>query len=97
MAATTTSVTRARGPSRGRFALSLLAGALVALSLGIYGRVHDPTGQSLVTIFFTRTITLKVWLATAAVTLAVVPLLSALRADGRLGKGTGPAGLRPRP
>ena len=89
MAATTTSVTRARGPSRGRLALALLAGALVALSLGIYGRVHDPTGDSLITLFFTKTITLKVWLATAAVALAVVQVLSALRMYGKLGRGTG--------
>ena len=67
MSSTTAAVTRARGPSRGRFALALLAGALVALSLGIYGRAHDPTGDSLVTMFFTQTITLKAWLATAAV------------------------------
>jgi hypothetical protein len=94
VASTSAPTVRARGPSRGRFALSLLAGALVALSLGIYGRVHDPTGDSLITMFFTRTITLKAWLATAAVTLAVVQLLSALRMYGKLGKGTGPAWLR---
>lgn len=74
--------------------MALLAGALVALSLGIYGRVHDPTGESLVTLFFTKTITLKVWLATAAVALAVVQLLSALRMYGKLGRGTGPRWLR---
>jgi Family of unknown function (DUF6529) len=94
MSSSTAAVTRTRGPSRGRFALALLAGALVALSLGIYGRVHDPTGESLVTLFFTRTITLKVWLATGAVALAVVQLLSALRMYGKLGRGTGPRWLR---
>ncbi len=91
---TTTTVKRARGATRARLIGALLAGALVALSLGIYGRVHDPTGESLVTLFFTRTITLKAWLATAVVVLAVVQLLSALRMYGKLGKGTGPRWLR---
>jgi len=67
----------------------------VALSLGIYGRVHDPTGRSLITLFFSRSITVKVWLATAAVTFAVVQLLSALRMYGRLGRRSGPRWIRP--
>ena len=57
----------APAPDRSRLALALLLGAIVALSLGVYGAVHDPTGRSLVTLFFTATINLKVWLATAAV------------------------------
>src|SRR5439155_5670700 len=70
-------------------------GAAVALTLGVYGRVHEPTGRSLVTLFFTQTITLKVWLATAAVTLALFQGASALRIYGKLGRGTGPRWLRP--
>jgi hypothetical protein len=89
------SVATRRGPSPARLALALLAGALVALSIGIYGRVHDPTGHSLVTLFFSKTITLKVWLATAAITLAIVQLVSAMRMLGRLGKRTGPKWVRP--
>ncbi len=83
------SATRAARP-RGRFALWLAVGALVALSLGLYGRLHDPTGRSLITLFFTNTLTLKVWLATAAVALAAFQGLTGLRMYGKLGRGRGP-------
>jgi hypothetical protein len=82
---------RARRTSTGRFLLWLAVGALVALSLGLYGRIHDPTGRSLVTLFFTNTLTLKVWLATAAVTLAAFQGLTGLRMYGKLGRKRGPA------
>jgi len=81
--------------SSGRLLLALAIGALVALSLGIYGRVHDPTGRSLVTLFFSKTITLKVWLATAAVALAVLQAIGGLRMYGKLGRGRGPRWIRP--
>ena len=80
-------------PDRTRLALALLLGSLVALSLGVYGAVHDPTGRSLVTLFFTATINLKVWLATAAVLLADFQVLSAAKFYGRLGQGHGPRWL----
>ena len=76
--------------SRSKLVLALAAGAVVALSLGIYGNVHDPTGRSLVTLFFTATITLKVWLATAAVALAMFQGLTGMRMYGKLGKRRGP-------
>jgi hypothetical protein len=79
---------RPRG--RGRFLLWLAVGALVALSLGLYGRIHDPTGRSLVTLFFTNTLTLKVWMATAAVALAAFQGLTGLRMFGKLGRKRGP-------
>jgi len=78
-----------------RLAVALAFGAAVALTLGIYGRIHDPTGGSLVTLFFTRTITLKAWLATAAVLLALFQGATALRMYGKLGRSTGPRWLRP--
>ena len=60
-------------------------GAAVALTLGIYGNVHDPSGKLVFTLFFTSTISMKVWLATGAVAFAVVQVLSALWLYGRLG------------
>jgi hypothetical protein len=75
---------------RSRLLVALAFGAAVALSLGIYGSVHDPTGRSLVTLFFTQTIHLKVWFATGAVTLGVFQLLTGMRMFGRLGAGRGP-------
>ena len=65
----------------------LLAGALgglVALTLGIYGNVHDPTGKSIFSLVFTKTLNMKVWFATAAAVLAVFQVLSALRIYGKL-------------
>ena len=85
--------TAARG--KARFALWLLVGALVALSLGLYGRIHDPTGRSLITGFFTNTLTLKVWLATVAVALAGFQGLTGLRMYGKLGRGRGPRWVPP--
>ena len=45
------------------------------------------------TLFFTATINLKVWLATAAVALAVFQVLTAAKFYGRLGRGHGPRWL----
>src|SRR6185436_18212452 len=39
----------------------LLAGALVSVALGIYGREHAPTFERPFSLFFTDTINLKVW------------------------------------
>ena len=33
--------------SSNRLIVSLLVGAAVSLSLGVYGRVHDPTGEAI--------------------------------------------------
>jgi Family of unknown function (DUF6529) len=86
---------RPRGTDRRRLALILFLGAAVAVSLGVYGKVHDPTGRSLVTLVFTRTINLKVWLATAAFVFALFQLGSSLRIYGKIGKGRVPGWLRP--
>jgi hypothetical protein len=77
--------------------LGLLAagtvGALIALSLGIYGNVHDPAQDLAITLGFKDTITMKVWLASAAALAAVIQLLSALWMYGRLPLGRTPAWL----
>jgi hypothetical protein len=90
-----TAVARPRGRSNGRLVVILLIGAAVALSLGVYGNVHDPTGRSLVTLAFSKTINLKVWFATAAFALALFQLGSSLRFYGKIGKGRVPRWLRP--
>jgi hypothetical protein len=59
-------------------------GAAVAVLLGVYGRVHDPTGESTIALFFSGTLNLKAWFTTAAVLLAVVQLLTALRLYGKV-------------
>ena len=66
-------------------------GALVALLLGLYGTTHDPASDLAITLGFKDTITMKVWLASGSVLLAVVQLISALWLYGRLSRNA----LRP--
>jgi hypothetical protein len=61
-----------------------LAGCLVALTLGIYGRLHPPTGVAVDVIGFSSPATVKAWLASAAVVLAVVQFVSSLIMYGKL-------------
>lgn len=76
-----------------RLIVYLLIGATVSLSLGVYGRVHDPTGEAIVSLFFSSSINLKVWLATTAFGLAIFQEVSAAKMYGKLGKGYGPKWL----
>jgi hypothetical protein len=71
----------ARTPSTAalRLVLVLLAGGAVSVALGVYGEVHDPTGEQPYALFFSGTIQLKVWFASAALLLAVVQVLLGLR------------------
>jgi hypothetical protein len=72
----------------------LLAGAIgaaVALTLGIYGNVHEPASDLVITLGFKDTITMKVWLASVAVLFACFQLFSALWMYGRLPLSDAPA------
>ena len=60
------------------------AGAAVALALGTYGRVHEPTGGSITTFGFPTVLSMKAWLATGAFVLALAQLTSALAMWGNL-------------
>jgi hypothetical protein len=62
----------------------LVAGAAVSVFFGAYAHVHDPTGETTLSLFFSGTINLKVWFATVALLLAVVQLLTALRLYGKV-------------
>jgi hypothetical protein len=66
------------------FLLAVLAGAGVALALGVYAREHDPAGQALFTLGFSGTINMKAWLATGVLVLAVVQVVLALWMYGKL-------------
>ena len=61
-----------------------LVGAAVAVGLGVYGHEHDPTGESIFSLVFTKTINMKAWFATGALTLAVFQVLTAMRMYGKL-------------
>src|SRR3954451_1624341 len=71
-------------PVSNRLIGALLLGAAIALALGVYGNVHDPSQKLIFTLIFSSTIAMKVWLATIAVAFAVVQLLSALCLYGKL-------------
>ena len=76
-----------------RLLIAGLMGAAVALTLGIYANAHNPSSDLTITLGFTNTITMKVWLATVALCFAVVKLLSALWMYGRLPLGAAPSWL----
>ena len=80
-------------PAFRRLLIAGLIGAGIALTLGIYGNAHSPASDLTITLGFTNTITMKVWLATIALCFAVLQLLSALWMYGRLPLGIAPARL----
>lgn len=61
-----------------------LWGAAVSVALGVYAGSHRPTGEKPYTLFFSDTLQLKVWFATAAFVLACLQVLLAMRLYGRL-------------
>lgn len=67
-----------------RLFVPLLIGALVSLTLGIYGRLHTPTGIAVDLAGFSSPLTVKVWLCTLAAVLALVQLFSALVMWGKI-------------
>lgn len=62
-----------------------LIGAAITVLLGVYGSLHEPTGIAVSIAGFSGPLAVKVWLATVAVALAVVQLISALAMYGKLG------------
>ena len=79
------------------FLWAALAGAAVSLVLGVYAREHHPAGQALFTLGFSGTINMKAWLATLALTLAVVQIVLALWMYGKLGRSRRAVVGRPDP
>jgi hypothetical protein len=73
-----------------RLLIAATVGALVALTLGIYGNAHDPADDLAITLGFSDTITMKVWLASIALAFAIVQLFSSLWMYGRLPIGNAP-------
>jgi Family of unknown function (DUF6529) len=69
----------------------VLVGCLVSLTLGIYGRLHSPTGVAVDIVGFSSPATVKTWLATAAVLFAVVQVGSALVMYGKVPRVSAPS------
>ncbi|MGI5246104.1 DUF6529 family protein [Dactylosporangium sp. CA-139066] len=61
-----------------------LVACLVAAGLGVYGKLHEPTGVAVNVAGFSSPATVKVWLATLAFVLAVVQLFTALVMYGKI-------------
>ncbi|OKH80445.1 hypothetical protein EB75_20625 [Mycobacterium sp. ST-F2] len=64
--------------------LALVAGALVAVGLGVYGTMHDPTFFSVNFAGFSSGLYAKAWLATIAAVLGLFQVFSALVMYGKL-------------
>lgn len=75
----------AAAPVRTGLLVGFGLGPAIAVSLGVYARLHDPTGESVVVLFFSGQIQLKAWFATVAVVLAVLQVVGALWLYGKLG------------
>ena len=71
-----------------------LVGCFVAAALGVYARLHEPTGIAVNLAGFSSPQTVKVWLASLAALLALVQLFSALVMYGKIrlpaGRWVGP-------
>lgn len=72
--------------ARGSAALAAVtvAGLLVALTLGVYGRLHEPTYFSVNVAGFSSPTAVKAWLATVAFAFALFQLISALVMYGKV-------------
>jgi hypothetical protein len=67
-----------------------LIGALVALTLGVYGHLHNPTGYAINIAGFSSPGAVKSWLATGAFVFALVQVCSALVMYGKVPRVTAP-------
>lgn len=65
---------------------AFLAGAVVAVLLGVFGRVHEPTLSGTTALGFRTVIEMKVAVSTVIGVLVVLQLLSALWLYGRFGR-----------
>jgi hypothetical protein len=68
----------------GKLVVPSLIGGLVALTLGIYGRLHHPTGVAINIAGFSSPLSVKSWLATGATVCAIVQVVTALVMYGKI-------------
>lgn len=65
-----------------RVAIPLSLGAAVAVALGVYGRLHDPTGVAINIAGFSSFQSVKAWLATLALVLGLLQVVTAMALFG---------------
>jgi hypothetical protein len=71
-------------PSARMLVVPALVGGLVALSLGIYGRLHPATGVAVDIVGFSSPATVKAWLASVAIACALVQVGTSLVMYGKV-------------
>jgi hypothetical protein len=72
-------------PARtGPILVAFAVGSAVAIGLGVYGRLHNPTGQALNLAGFSSGLAAKAWLTTAAFVFALVQISTAMMLYGRI-------------
>jgi hypothetical protein len=72
--------------------VAIAAGGLISVVLGVYGRVHDPTWEAIITFGLGGLASMKVYLSVVVGVLVVVQLVTALWMYGKLGLAV-PRGL----
>lgn len=77
------------------FAGAVLAGALVAVLAGVYGRVHDPASETTIKLFFSTTLHFKAWATTLILVLVIGQLIGALWMYGKLAGRAAPSWVGP--
>jgi hypothetical protein len=77
--------------ARGGILIAVAVGTLVAVGIGVYGRVHEPTLFAINVAGFSSGIAAKAWLASIAFVLALVQLASAMIMYGRFPRITAPS------
>ena len=75
----------------GKLIVPSLIGGLVALTLGVYGRLHNPTGYAINIAGFSSPGAVKSWLATGAFVFALVQVGSALVMYGKIPRIAAPS------
>jgi hypothetical protein len=76
----------ARRAPQGTLLIAVVLGVGISVGLGVYGKFHQPTGVAISLAGFSSGLAVKSWLASVAVALALVQLVTALRMYGRLGR-----------
>lgn len=75
---------QSRRTNFGPVVIALAIGSLVSVAIGVYGGLHNPTGQAFNLAGFSSGLHAKAWLASLAFALAIVQVISALAMWGNL-------------
>jgi hypothetical protein len=71
-------------PRIGPLIVAFAVGSAVAIGFGVYGRLHNPTGQAINLAGFSSGLAAKAWLSTAAFVFGLVQIFTAMVMYGRI-------------